>query len=148
MFVISKIINMYDQVQVILSPTVSRPVCLGVGAQTRFFITFGHLRSSCWGAPSLRRRWVCNLLVQFAVTLWSKSRRTHDHILLSYMKPYFTVSYETPPTWRARFLYLYPPGTRGPVISPDTGFPFCHLWRVAGLRWRWYSYVKGCYFNI
>jgi hypothetical protein len=27
------------------------------------------------------------------------------------LKPYFTVSFTTPPTWRARFSYLYPPGT-------------------------------------
>jgi hypothetical protein len=41
-----------------------------------------YLRSSCWGAPSLTRGRVCNLLVQFAVSLRAKSRRTHGHILL------------------------------------------------------------------
>jgi hypothetical protein len=112
----------------------------------QIFITFGHLRSSCWGASSLRRWRVCNLLVQFAVILWPKSRRTHYHILLSHVRPYFTVSYETPPTFRARSLYLYSPGTGGLVISPDTGFPFCRLLRLAGLQWRWY--VWGCYFNF
>jgi hypothetical protein len=41
---------------------------------------------------SLTRGWVCNLLVQLllglarAVTLGSKFRRTHDHILLSHLK--------------------------------------------------------------
>jgi hypothetical protein len=41
----------------------------------------------CWcGAPSLMRGWVCNLLVQFSVTLRAKSRRTHDHILLSHLR--------------------------------------------------------------
>jgi hypothetical protein len=42
--------------------------------------------------PSLTRGRVCNLLVQLllglarAVTLGSKSRRTHDHILLSHLR--------------------------------------------------------------
>jgi hypothetical protein len=56
------------------------------GAHDRIFITVGHLRSSCCGAPSLPRGRVCKLPVQFAVTLRSKSRRTHDHILLSRLR--------------------------------------------------------------
>jgi hypothetical protein len=56
-----------------------------LGPMTRFFITVGNLRSSCCGTPSLTGRRVCNLLVQFAVTLGSKSRRTHGHILLSHL---------------------------------------------------------------
>jgi hypothetical protein len=35
-------------------------------------------------------------------------------------RPYFTVSSETPPTWRAGSPYLYPPRTGGPVIPPGT----------------------------
>jgi hypothetical protein len=33
-------------------------------------------------------------------------------------EPYFTVSSETPPTWRARFPYLYPPGTGWHWVVP------------------------------
>jgi hypothetical protein len=33
-------------------------------------------------------------------------------------RPYFSVSFETPPTWRARFPYLYPPETRWPSYTP------------------------------
>jgi hypothetical protein len=61
-----------------------------------------------------------------AGTLVSKSRRT-----------YFTVSFETPPTWRAMPTYLYPQEQGGPVIPLGTGFPFCRLLRLAGLRWRY-----------
>jgi hypothetical protein len=68
------------------------------GAHDQIFITIGHLRSSCCGASSLMRGWVCNLLVQSAVTLRSKSHRTHDHIFLSHLRllgPLFVTSYDS-----------------------------------------------------
>jgi hypothetical protein len=39
-------------------------------------------------------------------------------------KPYFTVSSETPPTWRARFPHLYPPGTEWPSYTLGHWVPF------------------------
>jgi hypothetical protein len=64
-----------------------------LGLMTRFFFSVWQLWLSwCW-ASSLTRRWVCNLPVQLllglarAVTLGSKSRRTHDHTLLSHLRP-------------------------------------------------------------
>jgi hypothetical protein len=112
------------EVEVNLRPTVSRTVCPGVrrpsGTHDQFFfcleISFRQLRLCYFVAPSLTRGRVCNLLVQLllgltrAVTLGSKSRRTHGHILLSYLR--------LPPTWRARFPYLYPPGTGWPSYTP------------------------------
>jgi hypothetical protein len=59
---------------------------------TRFVSSVWRLLVSWYGTPSLMRGWVCNLLVQLllglarAVTLRCKSRRTHDHILLSHMR--------------------------------------------------------------
>jgi hypothetical protein len=75
-----------------------------------------------WGALSDGGR-VCSLLVQLlldltkAVTLGSKSRRTHDYILLSF---------QTPPTWRPRYLqvYLRPAGTRWFSYTPGHWVPF------------------------
>jgi hypothetical protein len=58
---------------------------------TRFLFYVWQLRNSLCGAPSLTRGWVRNLLVQLlqdlarAVTLVSKTRRTHVYILLSHM---------------------------------------------------------------
>jgi hypothetical protein len=88
------------EAEVNLRPTVSRPVCPGVrrpsGTNDQFFflleISFRQLRLCYFVAPSLTRGRVCNLLVQLlldlarAVTLVSKSRRTHDHILLSHLR--------------------------------------------------------------
>jgi hypothetical protein len=86
-----------------------------LGPMTRF-LWLGHLRSSCYETLSLTRGRVCNLLLQFAITLQSKFRRTHDHILLSHL----------------RILQLGGPGLciyipqeqGGPVIPPGSGFPF------------------------
>jgi hypothetical protein len=51
------------------------------------------------------------------VILRSESRGAHDHILLSQIR-------ETPPTWRARSPYLYPPGTGWPgcTLLPNTSY--------------------------
>jgi hypothetical protein len=92
------------EVEVKLRPTVSRPVCHGVrhatGTSNQFFflleIFFRQLCAWYFVAPSLTRGWVCNLRVQLllglarAVTLVPQNSR-----------PYFTISFETPPTWRA-----------------------------------------------
>jgi hypothetical protein len=63
---------------------------------------------------TLTRGWICRLqlllVLASAVTLGSESGGTHDHILLS--------QFETPPTWRARPPYIYPPGTGLPSYTP------------------------------
>jgi hypothetical protein len=50
------------------------------------------------------------------------------------MTTFCCLRFETPPTWRARSLYLYPPEQGGPVIAPGTGLPFC---RLLGLQLCW-----------
>jgi hypothetical protein len=84
----------------------------------QIFITVGHLRSSCYGAPSLTRGRVCNLLVQFAVTLQSKSLSAHD-MLLSHLR--------LPQPGRPGPCMYIPQAHDCPFIPPGTGFPFCCL---------------------
>jgi hypothetical protein len=146
-----------SQVQVILRPTVSRPVRLGVGPPSR---AHDQILLS-----SLMRRWVCNLLVQFFVTLQSKSYRAHIRCLIwDYWVPFsrplqlagiqcrYSVTKGLSPVGLknilSQFLRLPQPGgpglhiyipqeQGGPDKPPGTGFPFRCLLRLAGLQWRY-----------
>jgi hypothetical protein len=88
------------EVEVNSRPTVSRSVGQSASLSwweshlcpmTRFLLSLWRLPVSWYEAPSLTRGWVCNLLVQLllglarVVTLGSKSRRTHGHILLYHL---------------------------------------------------------------
>jgi hypothetical protein len=106
-----------------------------LGPMTRFLLSVWRLQVCWYGAPSLTRGWVCNFLVQLlpglarALTLGSKSRRTHGYILLSHLRL-------AQPGGPGSRIYI-PQEQGGPVIPPGTGFPFCRLLRLTGLRWRY-----------
>jgi hypothetical protein len=99
-----------------------------------FFFIVCQMWVSWCEAPSLTRGWVCNLLVQLllglarAVTLGSKSGRTHNHIL---------------PHWDSSNLEdqvprIYIPQEQGGLLlPPGTGFPFRRHLRLAWLWWRY-----------
>jgi hypothetical protein len=110
-----------------------------LGPATNFFflveISFRQMRVCYFVAPSLTRGRVCNLPYNCfwafarAVTLRSKSRRTHGLILLSHLR----LPQPGGPDPR-----IYIPQERGgPVKPPGTGFPFCCRLRFSGLRWRY-----------
>jgi hypothetical protein len=102
------------EVEVNLWPTVSRPVCLCVrypsGTRDQFFflleISFRQLWVCYFVAPSLTRGQVCNLLYNCFWALPEQSLFGWSPAELTAIL-YFTVSSETPPTWRARSLYLW-----------------------------------------
>jgi hypothetical protein len=114
----------YVEVEVTLRPTVSQPACPGVrrpsGTWDEFCflleISFRLLRVCYFVAPSLTRGRVCNLIVQLllglarAVACGSKSRRTHDNILLSHLR--------LPQPGEPGSRIYIPPEQDGPVITP------------------------------
>jgi hypothetical protein len=117
------------EVEVNLRPTVSRPVCPGVrrppGTRDQLFflleISFRQLLLCYFVAPSLRRGRVCNLLYKLS----GPCQSSHSWAEVPQnSRPYFTVSSETPPTWRTRLQYLYPPGTGWPSYTPGHWVPF------------------------
>jgi hypothetical protein len=69
---------------------------------------------------SLTRGWVCSL--QLLLALSSAVILGSDAYRL--MTIFYCLKFEIPPTWRARFLYLYPPGTGWPSYTPRHRVPF------------------------
>jgi hypothetical protein len=105
--------------------SVSQSVCLGIeypyGNCDQKLFPIGMLLSEICGIVSIddemmmmMRGRVCNLQCNHSIVRVAQNP-----------KQYFTVSSETPPTWRARFPYLYPPGTGWPSYTSGTGFSSC-----------------------
>jgi hypothetical protein len=53
------------------------------------------------------------------------------------MTIFYWLRFETPLTWRARSLYLYPPGVWWLSYTPGIGFPPLRFLQLAGLRLRY-----------
>jgi hypothetical protein len=115
----------WNEVEVNLRLTVNRPVCPDVssssGTRDQFFflleIPFSQLRLCYVVAPSLTR----GRVVIYCTIASGHCQSSHSWVEVPQnSRPYFTVSSKTPPTWRARFPYLYPPGTGWPSYTPGS----------------------------
>jgi hypothetical protein len=89
---------------------------------TNFFF----LSDNCGNLDAGHPLWQLLLCLARAVTLRSKSHRTHYLILLSF---------ETTPTWKAKSPYLCHPGSGWPSYTSRHWVPFSSPLRLAGLRW-------------
>jgi hypothetical protein len=110
---------------------------LGLGDQFFFLleISFRLLRVCYFVAPSLTRVQVCNLLYN---CFWALPEQSLLSEVPQNSRPYFTVSSETPPTWRARSPYLFPPRNRVTQLYPRAlGSLFVASYDSQGLRWRY-----------
>jgi hypothetical protein len=99
----------------------------------RFLFSVWQLRVSCCGVPSLTRAFP---VIYSYNCFWALPEQSLCGPSPAEQRPYFTVSFETPSTWRARSPYLYPQEQDGPVIPPGTRFSFHRHLRLAGLWWR------------
>jgi hypothetical protein len=120
-----KLLSIFEvevEVEVNLRPTISRPVCLGVrlssGAHDQIFVfcltIVGFLM---WGALSDERIYCYN-------GFWALPEQSLWGANPAGLRPYCTVSFVTPPTWRARFQYLFPSRTGWPSYTPGHCVPY------------------------
>jgi hypothetical protein len=120
--------NKILSLSLILRPTVSRPICLGIkqpsGAYDQIFITVRELRVCWYGAFSLTRGRVCRLQLLLAlanaVIFGSESRGTRDHILPSQIRDFLISS---PPTTRRATVEVFDPASTCifHIITPQHG---------------------------
>jgi hypothetical protein len=123
------------EVEAMLRPTVSRPVCLGVGLPSGshdqiFVLCLAVAGFLIWGTLSDERTGL-----KFTRTI--ASRPCSRVQVQQNSRPYFTPSYETPLTGGPGPHTDIPQEQGGPVIPSGIGFPFCRLLRLVGLRWRY-----------
>jgi hypothetical protein len=125
--------------KIIIQPTVSRPVCLGIkhrsGVYNQIFITVnrGFLDVGLSLSPPDETTGL-----PFTITAGPR-QHNRSWVLFPWDSwPYFSVSYSRLPQPGGLVPHFYMPQEQGsPVISPGTGFHFRSLLRVSRLRWRY-----------
>jgi hypothetical protein len=117
------------EVRIMLRPTVSLPVSLGVkphGVQDQILL----LSDACGFVDMRRPFWredgsvVCNCC-------WSSPPQSiSGPSPAGLMTIFYCLRFQTPSTWRARSPYLYRPGTGRPTYTPRHWVPFSSLPRT------------------
>jgi hypothetical protein len=90
------------------------------GSRLRIFFQFNTCSHSPYVTSSLTRGWVCRL--QLLLVLASADILMSS--LTGLMKMFYSLRFETPPTWRTMFVYLYPRGSGRPSYVPRHWVPF------------------------
>jgi hypothetical protein len=101
----------YDRRSVGQSVLVSSP---HLGLMTRFLLLSDSCGFADMGPSSLMRARVCLLQLLLSSPAQSLSGPSPAGLMTSF----YCLRFETPPTWRTRFLYLYPPGRGWPGYTP------------------------------
>jgi hypothetical protein len=107
-----------------LRPEISRPVCLGVkphlGPKTRFLLLADSCRFDDVGLPLWRE----DVSVVYNCCWSSPGQSFSGPSAAGLMAIFYCLKLDTPPTWRTRSPYLYPPETRWPDYIPRHWVPF------------------------
>jgi hypothetical protein len=111
------------KVKIKLRPTVSRPVLVSsthLGPKTRFLL----LSDSCGFVDVGRSLWQEDVSVVYNCCWSSPAQSFSGPSPAGLMTTFNCLRFEIPPTWRARSLYLNPPGTGWPSYTPRHWDPF------------------------
>jgi hypothetical protein len=104
------------KVKSIIRLTVSRPVYLGFRQPSKacdqsYLLIFNYLYS-CWFVDMEHPLWQEDWSVVYSCGWASPARPLSDPSFAGLMTMFCCLKFETPRTWKARFLYIFPPGTR------------------------------------
>jgi hypothetical protein len=112
------------KVKIMLRPTGSRPVFLGVKPYLRPKTKFLLLSGSCGFVNVGRPLWREDESVIYNCCWLSPAQSFSGPSTAGLMTIFYSLRFETTPTWRARSPYLYPPGTEWSTYTPRYWIPF------------------------
>jgi hypothetical protein len=119
--IIEQLISFHDHALIILLIIITVVayiiITLALNKYTNRYILEGQIIEVAWTlAPAIVLLFIA---VTYCIIASGPCQSSHSWVEVpKNSRLYFTVSSETPPTWRARSPYLYPPGTGWPNYTP------------------------------